>query len=137
MGNSKHTCCALLAVLAISAAFAASQSNETAIPEINSSILVFGPSDYVLTGNTSRCQEIVHNALTFNQSRLMFVPTAFWVNLNYSQLTSVNSQVRPLLLSEEAGVDQRMHDEPFALGVTQLQTPALSSVWGCQCVAPQ
>ena len=114
MGNSKHACCAVLAVLAVFAACAASQSNKTAIPEINSSVLVFGPSDYVLTGNTSRCQEMVHNALTFNQTRLMFVPTAFWVNLNYSQLTSVNSQVRPSLLSEEAGVGQIMRDELLA-----------------------
>lgn len=36
---------------------------------------------------------MVSNALAYKQSRLMFVPTGFWVDLGYQQLKTVNSQV--------------------------------------------
>lgn len=78
--------------LALLLALAASQNNSTEIPEINSSILVYGPSDYVQQAGVSRCQQVVKNALSYKQSNLMFVPTAFWVDEGYLQRKSVNSQ---------------------------------------------
>lgn len=90
--GSRHLCWALVVVFA---ACVASQSGRNVTkPEINSSVLVFGPSDYVLNGGQSRCQTIVKSALAYKQSRLMFVPTAFWVDESYTQRKSVNSQGR-------------------------------------------
>jgi len=90
--GSKPLCWTLLVVFA---ACVASQSRKSiAKPEINSSVLVFGPSDYVVNGGQSRCQKIVKSALAYKQSKLMFVPTAFWVDESYTERKSVNSQVQ-------------------------------------------
>ncbi len=63
-------------------------------------ILLAGPGDYVMNGASSRCIQMVQNAARNRQSRLMFTPTLFWVDDNYQQRKSVNSQVRchPFLL---------------------------------------
>lgn len=87
--RGKQACTFLLSFVVYSAAVTA----QNAIPEISSSALVFGPSDYTLNGGQSRCQAIVRNALANRQSTLMFVPTAFWVDNGYATLKSVNSQV--------------------------------------------
>jgi hypothetical protein len=87
------------ALLVVFAACVASQSKKSLVrPEINSSVLVFGPSDYVLNGGQSRCQTIVKSALAYKQSRLMFVPTAFWVDNSYTERKTVNSQVHYLAI---------------------------------------
>lgn len=87
-------CCSLVvaAVLLFAVCVASQSSGNGTNPEINSSILVFGPSDYALNGGRSRCQQMVSNALAYRQSRLMFVPTGFWVDLGYRELKTVNSQ---------------------------------------------
>ena len=74
------------------------QGAKCQVPEISSSVLVFGPSDYILNGGTSRCQQIVRNALTYKQSSIMFVPTAFWVDQGYLNRKSVNSQASHLII---------------------------------------
>ena len=81
------------ALVLLAAALLATAAAQVPIPEISSSVLVFGPSDYVLNGGQSRCQTIVQNALANKQSTLMFVPTAFWVDDGYASLKTVNSQV--------------------------------------------
>lgn len=86
--TSPLICISLLAYLTVTSA-------QSRVPEISSSVLVFGPSDYVLNGGQSRCQTVVRNALANRQSTLMFVPTAFWVDNGYASLKSVNSQVPP------------------------------------------
>jgi hypothetical protein len=58
-------------------------------------ILLAGPGDYTMSGGTSRCMQMVQRAATNRQSRLMFTPTLFWVDANYKQRKSVNSQVPP------------------------------------------
>ena len=82
-----------VALVLLAAASLATAAAQVAIPAISSSVLVFGPSDYVLNGGQSRCQTIVQNALANKQSTLMFVPTAFWVDDGYASLKTVNSQV--------------------------------------------
>ena len=89
IGEGERRSAFLLASIALFATAAA----QVAIPEISSSVLVFGPSDYVLNGGQSRCQTVVQNALANKQSTLMFVPTAFWVDDGYASLKTVNSQV--------------------------------------------
>ncbi len=89
MGNREQQSAFVLVATMLLATAAA----QAAVPEISSSVLVFGPSDYVLNGGQSRCQTIVQNALANKQSSLMFVPTAFWVDNGYASLKSVNSQV--------------------------------------------
>ncbi|CAL8461829.1 g1360 [Coccomyxa elongata] len=80
--------CVVFVVL-ISGAGSQSSSNP---PEINSSILLVGPGDYALNGGTSRCMQMVQKAAANRQSRLMFTPTLFWVDKNFQQRKSVNSQ---------------------------------------------
>lgn len=58
-----------------------------------SQVLVVGPGDYLApNGGTSRCEQVVHRAAQFTQTKLMFVPTLFWVDEGYSSTRSVNSQ---------------------------------------------
>nr|QOL01152.1 putative extracellular protein CSOL_075 [Pseudococcomyxa simplex] len=80
--------CVLLVVL-LTGAGSQSSSNP---PEINSSILLVGPGDYAASGGTSRCIQMVQKAAGNRQSRLMFTPTLFWVDKNFQQRKSVNSQ---------------------------------------------
>ena len=61
-------------------------------------ILLAGPGDYNMNGASSRCIEMVQHAATNRQSRLMFTPTLFWVDSNFQQRKSVNSQVQSTLL---------------------------------------
>lgn len=56
-------------------------------------ILLVGPGDYAVNGGTSRCMQMVQKAAGNRQSRLMFTPTLFWVDKNFQQRKSVNSQV--------------------------------------------
>ena len=101
----KKTC--VFSILLLCAGIYANVGAQNPIPEISSSVLVFGPSDYVLNGGQSRCQSIVQSALTNKQSSLMFVPTAFWVDNGYASLKSVNSQVRLTLLRKVlCGMDE-------------------------------
>ncbi len=63
-------------------------------PELfGTQILLVGPGDYALNGATSRCMQMVQKAAANRQSRLMFTPTLFWVDKNFQQRKSVNSQV--------------------------------------------
>ena len=60
-------------------------------------ILVSGPSDYDVSGGTSRCIQMVDRAKALTQTSIMFVPTLFWVNENAASLSSVNQQVCTLI----------------------------------------
>jgi hypothetical protein len=53
----------------------AETTNGQGFVELNSSIITIG--DYDITSN--RCVEMVERAATYRQSKIMFVPTAFWV----------------------------------------------------------
>lgn len=112
MASRRARALAALALAAFAAVVSSQSSRNVSTPELNSSILIFGPSDYVANGGQSRCQKMVQNALAIKQSRLMFVPTAFWVDLGYKQLKTVNSQVRttsPPPLPVQAGIDCSFH----------------------------
>ena len=56
-------------------------------------ILIFGPNDYLQNGGQSRCQQMVASAASIHQSRVMFVPTLFWVDDSALERKTVNSQV--------------------------------------------
>ena len=58
----------------------------------NLQILIEGPGDYLASGSSSRCEQMVARATSLMQTRLMFVPTLFWVDEGYKQLKTVNSQ---------------------------------------------
>ena len=56
---------------------------ESKVTEVSSSIVVVGPEDYSLYGNTSRCMGMVDRAARETNSRLNFVPTLFWADRQY------------------------------------------------------
>ncbi len=57
------------------------------------------------------------SALAYKQSRLMFVPTAFWVDESYTQRKSVNSQVQPLADRDLATILSLLSPPPFSFSL--------------------
>ena len=58
---------------------------------LSSSIFLFGPEDYILHGNSSRCTQMVDRAAKEINSRLNFVPTLFWVDKKSSSSRPVTT----------------------------------------------
>lgn len=62
-------------------------------------VLVVGSGDYLANdGGISRCEQVVGKATALTQTRIMFVPTLFWVDEGYKNLKSVNSQVNNFIM---------------------------------------
>lgn len=61
-------------------------------------VILGGPGDYTFWGGTygSRCIQMVDRAAALTQTRVMFVPTLYWVDDGFLDRKSVNSQVRHL-----------------------------------------
>eukprot|EP00884_Botryococcus_braunii_P003248 jgi/Botrbrau1/12924/Bobra.92_1s0004.1 len=66
------------------------------VAEINSAVILGGPGDYQYFGGSygSRCTQMVDRAAMVRQSRIMFVPTLYWVDDDFVYRKSVNSQGR-------------------------------------------
>lgn len=88
-------------------------------------ILLVGPGDYAASGGTSRCIQMVQKAAGNRQSRLMFTPTLFWVDKNFQQRKSVNSQVDLFVTTPICSILFDMH-----LHVMCVHHPFSNIKWG-------
>ena len=58
----------------------ACKTSQSKVVELSSSVIMMGPEDYTVHGNTSECTNMVDRAALETNSRLNFVPTLFWVD---------------------------------------------------------
>ena len=65
----------------------ACRTSQSKVVELSSSVIMNGPEDYTIHGNTSECTNMVDRAALETNSRLNFVTTLFWVDRTHNQGT--------------------------------------------------